>query len=771
MSAPLAGMRVVDFVGGLAAGYCTKQFNDAGADVVLVEPPDGDPMRRWRIGDEPSDGDSPLFRYLRHGQSSLLASDPTVLDHLARADLVLTDLHGPDPEKLRSEHPGLVVLSITPYGRTGPYRDRPVTEFTMQCDVGSTAGRGLLWQEPFHAGGRTGEWFAGVAAATAAIAALRRQARTGHGELIDLAVAEAINLAMTMFSDLQADLLERPEGFVPRTQETPSIEPTLDGYVGFNTNTRQQLGDFCLMIGAPEEADRFSTARDRVKEWDDWTALVHRYTTTHTTAEIIEFASALRIPVAPVCNGETVQTIDHFVDRGVFIDDPTGEFRMPRRPWRLDHEPLPSPEPAPTTGAGARPWQPRVRPEPTEPADLPLAGVRIVDATAWWAGPTCTTFLAALGAEVIHIESCKRPDGMRMIGGYFQDEPQWWEWSFVFASANTNKAGLTLDLATERGRELFLDLVSQSDVLVENYTPRVFDNFGFDEATLTAANPGLIFARMPAFGLDGPWRDRPGFAQTMEQVTGLAWVTGHRDDQPRIQKGPCDPNAGLHASFAIIAALMRRDVTGQGAHIEATMAEAALCVAAEQVIEHSAHGTLMERGGNRSPYATPQGIYATDADESWVGLAVTDDTEWAALAAVIGCPHLLELSAAERQARHDEIDELIAAWAVGRTDAAAADELLAAGIPAAVVRNPHHTHRHPQFSHRGYLEQIDHPVLGTRNIAGLPFRYASVERWLRAPAPTLGQDNHRVLAGLGLSPDEIAGLEADGIIGDRLEGA
>ncbi|MEM7285354.1 MAG: CoA transferase [Actinomycetota bacterium] len=762
MSSPYAGIRVVDLWGGLSAGYATKMLTDGGADVVIVEPPTGDPLRAWRIGGATDDG--PLFRYLRHGQRSTLDAEAA----MAGADVVIIGRDGPDPEVLRAADPGLVVASITPYGRTGPYADRPATEFTMQCDVGSTAFRGLLWQEPFQAGGRTGEWFAGACAAVAIAGALRRQRLSGHGDTIDLAVAECINLAMTMFTDLWSSFNDRePIGKVPRNQETPSIEPTKDGWVGFNTNTRQQLGDFCLMAGRPEDADRFATARDRMVQWDDWNELVHDYTTAHTTAEIIEFASMLRIPVAPIGNGRDTPQIDQFVERGVFIDDPTGEFRMPRRPWRMNGEPLPDPRPAPSLDQGA-PATTTDRPAPSDDAALPLAGLRVVDATAWWAGPTAGAVLAALGADVIHVESCTRPDGMRMTGGQFQHRDRWWEWSQLFQGANTNKRGLTLDLATDEGRSLFLRLAETADVVVENYTPRVFENFGFDRDTLAAQNPALIFARMPAFGLDGPWRDRPGFAQTMEQVTGLAWVTGHCDDQPRIQRGPCDPNAGMHAVFAIFGALIERDRTGQGAFLELTMVEAALNVAAEQVIEWTAHGHLIERNGNRSSYAAPQGIYRTDADETWVGVAVESDAQWEALVDVIGRPDLAQLDASGRRDRHDEIDAAIAAWSEVQSDEAAAETLVAAGVPAGIVRNPQRGDLHPQLAHRGYFESVDHPVTGTHPIAGMPWRSDTVERWIRVPPPTLGQHNREVLSELGLSPAEIDELESAGVIGETL---
>ena len=272
-------------------------------------------------------------------------------------------------------------------------------------------------------------------------------------------------------------------------------------------------------------------------------------------------------------------------------------------------------------------------------APLPLSGLRILDLTAWWAGPAATNMLASLGAEVIHVESIQRPDGMRMAGGMFISQPQWWERSAIYLGANTNKRGLTLDLSSPAGREVVLRLIQECDAVVENFTPRVMGNFGLDWDTLHATNPRLILVRMPAFGLSGPWRDNTGFAQTMEQMTGLAWVTGYPDDQPLIQRGPSDPNAGMHAAFALLVALAEREVTGEGQHVEVTMIEAALNAAAEQAVEWGAYGRLLEREGNRAPSAAPQNLYACRGDEAWLTLSVRTDEQWEGLRAASGTRH------------------------------------------------------------------------------------------------------------------------------------
>jgi len=299
----------------------------------------------------------------------------------------------------------------------------------------------------------------------------------------------------------------------------------------------------------------------------------------------------------------------------------------------------------------------------------------------------------------------------------------------------------------------------------------VVEAFDLDWDVIQKVNPRAVMVRMPAFGLDGPWRDRPGFAQTMEQITGLAWMTGHPEDQPRIQRGPCDPNGGLHAAFGALVGLQHRDRTGEGCLIEAPMFEAAVSVAAEPVIEWSAHHLRVEREGNRSPYAAPQNLYACKGFENWLAVSCATDEQWAALASVIGRPELADdptlKTLADRRRSHDRLDVLIGEWAATQELPAAVDALVAAGVPAAETRDNRRSSGHPQNEFRGYCEMVDHPVVGTHPTPTLPFRYASVASWVRMPAPTLGEHNAEILGTmLGHSDEKLAELVETGIIGD-----
>ena len=793
----LRAIRVVDFSTGIAGPYCTKLLADAGADVVKVESAEGDPLRRWSAtGADLGGEDGGLFRFLNHNKRAV-RGHPESTDTarlVAGADLVVESFEPArsDVIELSRRCPGQVLLSLSGFGRGGPWAGRPWTEFTIQAESGSIGTRGLAGGEPFQCGGRIPEWLAGTYAAVACLAALLRARQTGRGEQVDFSILEVMTLAGTNYLDLIHRLLGVPlTDRLPQTVETPSIEPTADGYVGFCTNSRQQFRDFLLLIGHPElqEDAALVQVAGRLARFEEWNALVHAWTRTRTTAQVIEQASLLRIPVAPVNDGESVRQHEHLAAVGVFRDDPTGCFAHPRPPYRIDGQEAPAFRPAPRLGEHTGQVESRERARlarearaagPGAEDTLPLSGLRIIDMTAWWAGPSATQTLALLGAEVIHVESTGRPDGMRMVGGMLGGKyPEWWECSHFFMAANTNKRGLALDLATPRGRDLMKGLIAESDALFDNFSPRVLDNFGLTWDVVHALNPQVILVRMPAFGLEGPWRDHTGFAQTMEQMTGLAWLTGHRDDQPRIQRGPCDPLAGMHAAFAFLVALEERTLKGEGAHVECPMVEGALNAAAELLVEFSAYGKRMQRDGNRSPAAAPQGLYpcagSRPGEERWLALSVASDPHWKALCEVLGHPSwtaAAELkSHAGRRAAHDGIDDELRTCFATRERDECVDALLAAGVPAAPVMDPRIISANPQLVARGFFESVTHPVVGEHAIPTLPYRLSGIERWFRTPAPLLGQHNREILSGvLGLDDAELDRLEAEGVIGTELEG-
>lgn len=788
---PLDHLFVVDLSDGIAGAYASKLLVDAGATVVRVEAATGAPLRTrvdCGAGIDPGAA-SALFSYLDAGKRSIVIDAGVTPDAvrarltlLDAADVIITDkpsadggLNGPDGVDgldgitLHRDHPDAIVVSFTPFGLTGPWAGRPGNEFTVQGWAGSIAGRGSVEQPPVAAGGELAWWVAGAAGAGAVLAA----SRGGEGALFDFAAIETAVSIYNGFQTVAHELTGVPSPIPARVTEVPSIEPAADGWVGFCALSAPQFAAFAEMIGHPEWATHPDISRIDYRTRNACTLrpMVAEWTTTRTVAEILDEASARRVPCAPVGNGETLPGIAQLVARDTFVTNPAGGFLQPRPAARFSRTRLAAPGRASPVGADAlddvlarrrpsRNERPRTWP-------FPLRGIRVFDMTSFWAGPVVSQLLAAFGAEVVKVESAQRPDGTRLGTSYGIQGDRVWERAPLFHGCNTGKYGLALDLTRPEGQEIGRRLLAQCDILIENYTPRVLEQFHL----LEPPRDDLIVVRMPAWGLDGPWRNQPGFAQTMEQVSGLGWVTGHVDGPPLVPRGPCDPNGGYHAFVATMLAILERDRTGRGQVVESALVDAALNIAAQQIVEHSAYGRRLDRIGNRGRHAAPQGVYACAGDEQWVAVSIDHDAQWAAFCAALGrddwATDATLRSSDGRKARHDEVDDGIARWCASRTKEHVVELLWPAGVPVASVIPPRDVGANPHLLARDYFEAVDHPVVGRVRLPRFPAAIAPRdEPFHLRPAPTLGQHNREVLATLlGMADNELDALEARGIIG------
>jgi crotonobetainyl-CoA:carnitine CoA-transferase CaiB-like acyl-CoA transferase len=793
--APLAGYRVIDLSSGIAGAYSTKLLADGGAEVVKVEPPEGDPLRRWSASGAtiPAEEDGALFSFLACSKRSVVA-DPDQPDELefvgellAGADAVvwsrgtrLAEHPSLAPKVLRDAHPHLTITAITPFGLEGPWHDRPATEFTLQAWSGGTIGLGRGWPDraPISVGGQVGEWLTGTYAALGTMVSRLRAGEGAPGELVDVSMLEATACCMTYHPVSFFDMAGQPMRSV-RSSLTPGVHAAKDGLVSVGVGTGQQWLDFCVMVDHPEWMDDPSLFAERAH----LAPIIDEWMAERTVGEILELAGLLRIPHAPVGNGATIPRTAHFQARRSLVQNPRDGFDQPAPPFRLSPAVLPSPEPAPRLGEHTERYRiqrsspRRAATAPTDAAQLPLAGLRVLDMTSFWAGPLCSHVLALLGAEVIHVESTTRPDGTRAAAARVSPNmTQPWERSGTFSGLNTNKKSITLDLRSERGKEGLRRLLATCDVVVENYTPRVLDQLGLDFDGVRAIRPDVVMVRMPGFGLDGPWRDNGAFAFAIEDASGPTWLTGYPDVNPVSPYCLADPNAGIHAVIGLLLGLEHRRRTGDAVLVEAAMVDAALNVAAEQIVEYSAYGALLERAGNRGPVAAPQNIYRTaDVDEqghadSWVAIAAATDEQWLVLRDALGRPgwamERALLDAAGRRAQHDTIDEHLAAWCQARSGDEIVDCLWKAGVPVGKVMQPHQQGELPQLLFREFFEAVEHPVAGTARHSTLPIRFSGgPQRFLHRHAPLLGEHTRKVLAEVGLTEEELDELEAEGVTG------
>lgn len=806
MTTPFDGLRILDLTTEIAGPFATRLLADLGATILKIEPPAGDPLRRMKTsavtgqsGPLDPGEDGALFQWLNASKKSVVLDLETAAGRAslrqlyadAEIDVVLESFA---PGWLDSVDLGLAAIqrgnsraslvSISPYGQDGPWKNRPATDFTLQAESGSLSGRGYPDLGPVAAGGRLGEFSTGSFAAVAAISTWMVGRSVGRGQHADVSTLETMLLCFQPYQYIQGQM--QPGVLMPAMVEVPSIEATSDGMVGFATQTSQQWHDFCVMVEQPEWVadDSLCLGYERFLRREELLPKIQRWTRAHTVAEVVELSRQMRIPVAPIGNGETVLVTDHMLERAFYRDHPGG-FRVPGVPFKLEKGDMVPLSPAAKLGADTeevlaligKPASGKTGSIEEQPGAKPLAGIRVVDFSAFWAGPFAASVLASLGAEVIKVESIQRPDGMRFASGFIPEDGVVWEWAPVFHGANSGKQAITLNLETAEGLALAKDLVRESDVVIENFSPRVMERFGFDREGVRSLNPEAVLVRMPAFGLTGPWRDRVGFAMTIEQASGLAWVTGFPEREPVVPRGICDPVGGMTAVFALLAALEMRNRGEGGQEVEVALLEVGLTLAGEQAIEQSAYGVRLDRQGNWGPTAAPQGVYPcldtrNPEEAGWLAIAVQNDEEWAALVRVMAEPAWATKAEfsneAGRRSAAEEIDHGLAMYTRGRPARELADELAAAGVPVGWLHNQRNVvPGHEQLDARGFLAFLEHPFAGRIGYPKFSVRFDG-EYAERTLPPLLGEHNEAVLAErLGVSSDEIEALREKQVIGTR----
>jgi crotonobetainyl-CoA:carnitine CoA-transferase CaiB-like acyl-CoA transferase len=386
-----------------------------------------------------------------------------------------------------------------------------------------------------------------------------------------------------------------------------------------------------------------------------------------------------------------------------------------------------------------------------------------------WAGPYATRMLAEMGAEVIKIESPRAWDNIRTLFPRTDAVEDPWNSAFYFAEYNHDKKSVTLDLAVEAGREVFLRLVANSDVVIENYRADVMENLGLTDDVLFAANQALVLVSMAGFGKTGADRDNVGYGPIIEMMSGLMSLTGYEPDVPQkcgISYG--DPVAGLAAAGAVSLGMIRKRRSGKGARVDLAQLEVSITMAGVAFAGLARTGAAPPATGNRHARWAPQGCYAVRGEDQWIVISCTDDAEWSACAEVIGRGDLAALGLDERRDRHDEIDEAIAAWTAPLDGSVAVDVLQEAGVPAGRVLDMRTIKDDPHLGARGYWVRIPNEKMHPYRKSGVAWRLVEANPTITRHAPYFGADNHEVLTAVaGLSDDDVARLQADGVISDR----
>lgn len=397
---------------------------------------------------------------------------------------------------------------------------------------------------------------------------------------------------------------------------------------------------------------------------------------------------------------------------------------------------------------------------------LPLDGIRIADLTMMWAGPYATRVLAEMGAEVIKIESPRAWDNIRtLIPQPGVADP--WNSSYYFNDYNRDKKSLTLDLADPRGKGAFLRLVPHCDVVLENYRAEVLDNLGLGHDVLREAREDIILVSMAGYGKTGAERGHVGFGPIIEQMSGLASMTGYGDDGMPVKTGISygDPVAGKAAVAAVVLALIHRRKTGEGAFIDLAQREVLSTLIGEAFVASSLRGEEPVHRGNRDGRYFAQGVYRCAGEEQWVAISVRDAGDWERLCAVTGIVE--HLGAMSNDARHAEIDRRIAGWCAWREPQEVFETVSRAGVPAGRVLDTKTIHEDRHLEERRYWVELPHPRMHAWKQPRSAWQFIEARPRLQRHAPLFGEHNLEILGGLlGMSTEEIAELEAAGVIGD-----
>lgn len=384
--------------------------------------------------------------------------------------------------------------------------------------------------------------------------------------------------------------------------------------------------------------------------------------------------------------------------------------------------------------------------------------------------------LADYGAEIIKVESAARPEIGR-VTIFANNDPgdRYWEKGGFYAEASRNKLGVSIDLSKPDGRRLFLDLVKISDVVLENFTPRVMENFGLTYEELRKIQPDLIMFSSTGFGHDGPWRNYRAYGFSLEPTTGITFATGYPDTPPiRSIISYTDTPATYAGTFAVLAALEYRAETGKGQWIDLSQYEVGVSFVAEAAIDYQITGREEGRRANRDSTMAPHNVYRCQGNDQWLAIAVRNDSDWKVLCGVAGDPRLEDDSLygtfESRKQRESEIDSILADWAANRDPKEAAAMLQSVGVPASLVQDSREMYFDPQLVDREFFSKVRHPDdvpgLGTRLYPGAPWVLNDGRPPIRKPAPTLGQHNREVLTGfLGIGDEELERLSGADVLG------
>ena len=789
-SGALSGLRVLDLTGRMG-GYCGLLLANLGAEVILIEPPGGDPMRR----------EGPFKNGATHAEQSLsfaayhtnkrgitldleVDEDKQRLRELVRqADALIEDkppggleLRGLGYAQLQSINPALVMTSISGFGMAGPYRDFKAPNIVAFAMGGLMNLCGHPGRPPLMGPCDVAYRLGSVHAAFGTLVALYNRRATGQGDHVDVSLQDV--LAADPF--LRIITRYSVTGEVPErtghSQSTTVAETyqCKDGYARIFVNQADHWKRFIEWLGRPPELldPKLENVQNRFPLRQTIDRLVEARTLNYDAKKFFEEFQSLRLAAAPI-NAPSAFLADEQTQHRSYVTEvehdhlgchafPGDPYRFSETPWRVERgAPLLAEHQQEIDDA----W---IQPSPwisetargkldTAPTKEILEGVRVISFPTGIVGPALGGLLAEHGAEVISIEA-----------GRAVRSPQRGQKFQVAADleSNRDRKRIALDMKHPEGLALAQKLIAKSDVVVENFSARVMASWGLDYARVKEIRPAIIMASLQAFGQTGPRRDYVSFGPILMSYSGMAYLW--RD--PEIER----PGAGCQTAFpdyiapsygalAILAALHYRARTGKGQHIDISQAETAASMIGPAYLEYLITGREPQPQGNFSAAAAPHGCYRCKGDDRWCVIAIQSQNEWTRFCELAGYREwLTDVRFADPPARianRKDLDYRIETWTSKFTPHQVMLMLQREGIAAGVVQTAEDLYRDPHLRERGFAREVFHSQVGWVTRAGPSVRLAEQGFTPRGEVHSAGQDNDAVLGEiLGLSIAEIRDL-------------
>lgn len=806
----------------VAVPYAGKIFSDLGADVIKLEPPNGDVARR--VGPF-SSGEldlsaSGFFGYLNTGKRSVTVPEssgvfqkilPGIIEEY-EVDVILEEnlaKYGVDPEGLAERYAELSVISLSGYGATGPWREYEAPDIVAWAESGHMNKMGYPDSPPVRPRIKIGDYWTSHAAIISAMTALlHRDIHGVDGQWMDVSKRDAGVSTMDRFIagySWSGATTERSGFGYPKhgsDDASGALYETLDGYITAHPTSAGKWEPFCRdFLDRPELIDdeRFKTRHDRRQHTEEVSEIIEEFTSKHEKWELFERFQDAGIASAITSTPKDLVEFDHLQERDfwqtVALPDGT-EVTMPGFPFRPggpDHpvEMTRAPElgehteevfsaigvdprallessdsSVKVTSTGAR----NDSDDSTDADSLPLEGIRVVDFSWAYAGPHTTKFMSALGADVVKVESKQKPDSSRTTAAYQYDLEPTSSLSAAYNERNQGKRSLRLDLTTDEGRNVALDLIEEADVLIENYSPTFMDRVELAYEDVEHVNPELVYISMPGLAKSGPAKSYRTYGLSLQSLVGLDFISGFPADPPTTAGFSLpDPTAGYVGSITVLSGLYHRYLTGSGVFIEVPQLEMMASLLHKPLMEYMFTEELPERIGARDEDERyVQGVYPCMGDDRWVVLAIESNNQWDQFCRVIGRTELIDRfdSQYSRLANHDEIDDVISEWTIERSREEVRELLRMRDIPVGIVADEEDLVEYdPQLRVREYFTEHEIPGVGEATFQGLPFKMQKASIGFPKRAPQFGEHSEEVLAEwLGYSTDEIQEKEEQGAL-------